>query len=224
MAEIIPKEAPDPRSLLGYDGTDFYVLKVDADGHLQIDALEVALPDGAATQTTLALCLTSLTLIDNLPAALRTVGANALIAAGTDSVGAHHDLRTDTSGRPIVRGEDQVFSYKQSLLSQNVAGLSGADGYLESKSPAAGLLWKVTNVRAVDLTTATTRHGYGVHRAPTTYDFAQTLKAMAAGENSHYHGEVWLEPGDKIRVYFIGGLGGDTCYIDLTGSVMTKET
>jgi len=49
MPEIVPKEAPDPRSFLGYDGTDFYVLKVDADGHLQIDALEVALPEGAGT-------------------------------------------------------------------------------------------------------------------------------------------------------------------------------
>ncbi len=42
MPEVTPKEAPDPRSLLGYDGTDFYVLKVDGDGHLQIDDLGLA--------------------------------------------------------------------------------------------------------------------------------------------------------------------------------------
>ncbi len=36
MPEIIPKEAPDPRSLLAYDGTDFYVLKVDDHGRLHV--------------------------------------------------------------------------------------------------------------------------------------------------------------------------------------------
>jgi len=51
MPTVTPKEVPEPRSALGYDGTNFYVLKVDSDGHLQIDVLDSALPDGAASAT-----------------------------------------------------------------------------------------------------------------------------------------------------------------------------
>lgn len=41
-------------TLLGYDGAAFRNLKTDADGHLQIDGLSLALPAGAATEATLA--------------------------------------------------------------------------------------------------------------------------------------------------------------------------
>ena len=40
-------------TLLGYDGTDFYAIKCDTDGHLQIDVLSTALPMGAATDEVL---------------------------------------------------------------------------------------------------------------------------------------------------------------------------
>lgn len=50
MAEnIFPRHAPHPTAVLGYDGTNFYVLNVDADRHLQIDVLTSGLPLGAAT-------------------------------------------------------------------------------------------------------------------------------------------------------------------------------
>lgn len=46
---LYPREAPYPRSFLGWDGQDFRVVSVDVDGDLQADVLESALPAGAAT-------------------------------------------------------------------------------------------------------------------------------------------------------------------------------
>ena len=76
MPDIKAEIAGAILSLLGYDGTDFRNLKVDADGHLQIDALSAALPPDAATETTLADVYTVLQTIDNL--------VNALVSVGTD--------------------------------------------------------------------------------------------------------------------------------------------
>ncbi len=45
--QITPYGVPRPAGMLGYDGTDFPAVRVDADGHLQIDvlALTTALED-----------------------------------------------------------------------------------------------------------------------------------------------------------------------------------
>jgi hypothetical protein len=40
-------------TILGYDGTNFRAVRIDTDGHLQIDGLSLALPTGAATEATL---------------------------------------------------------------------------------------------------------------------------------------------------------------------------
>ncbi len=50
----------------GDDGTDRQNVAVDTDGHVQADVLECALPTGAATQATLADCLTALQVLDNV--------------------------------------------------------------------------------------------------------------------------------------------------------------
>jgi len=64
MPDVFPREAPEPRSLLGWDGTAFYVVAVDAAGHGQVDVLSSALPSGAATQATLAAILAELTTLN----------------------------------------------------------------------------------------------------------------------------------------------------------------
>ena len=37
MARVYPSGVPEPRGVLGYDGTDFRVPSVDSAGHLQVD-------------------------------------------------------------------------------------------------------------------------------------------------------------------------------------------
>jgi len=201
MPEIIPNHVPSPLTLLAWDGTAYRPITIDALGNVQVDVLASALPAGAATAALQALILAQVQTIEDLTHALRSVNTDRL----------------------VVRGADQLFSYNTSLLNRTVGVISGAGGFLASGSPAAGLVWKVTNVRAVDRTSATTAHEYVIFRAATTYDFEEVVAAMPALTNSFYHGEVWLEAGDLIRVYFAGGLVADTCWVELTGHVMTKE-
>lgn len=46
--KITPDRIAFPRTFLAWDGEDFYVVKCDADGHLQMDVVTSGLPTGAA--------------------------------------------------------------------------------------------------------------------------------------------------------------------------------
>lgn len=134
-----------------------------------------------------------------------------------------HCLSVDGEGRLEVRGEDQHFSFRERLASVRTAVISGAGGYLDSNAVTAGRIWKVTNIHAVDVVTATTMHTYMVQRGANFWYFYEPRAALVAGVPSFYHGELWLEPIDTVRVWFTGGLVGDTCIVTLTGYEMTKE-
>jgi len=69
MPTVTPKEAPDPRSILGYDGSNFFVIKTDSDGHLQVDVLE----------------------IDVLAAALQSVATDRFQVRGEDQLHSYED-------------------------------------------------------------------------------------------------------------------------------------
>ncbi len=60
MPQILPSSAPSPRAVLGYDGTAYRVLTVDAAGNVQVDVLASGLPAGAATAANQATILTRL--------------------------------------------------------------------------------------------------------------------------------------------------------------------
>jgi len=201
VPEIHPDHAPSPKAVLGTDLANYYVLRVDATGHLQVHVLTSGLPVGAATAAAQALALAQLQLIEDLRDALQSVASDRL----------------------IVRGEDQLFSYRESLLDRATGLVSGADGFFDSNGPAAGTIWKITNIRVVDVTSPTTQHNYLARGGGIDRQFGQEILAFGAGANSHYHGEIWLDPDDVVRVYFIGSLANDTCYIDLTGYQMTVE-
>lgn len=243
--KVTPKRLPSPRTMLGWDGTDFFALKVDGSGHLQIDILTIPLPDDAATDTALkavrdrigaltspaagsvnarlASMYVSLQLIDNLPAALRTVGANALIAAGTDSVGAHHDIRTDTSGRPIVRGMDQLFSFHDTLEVEYHGNPNVDNGYIESAAVPAGELWVIRSIVAHDFATANSAHAHARMIGEDIKIFGAITQALAAGENSNWIGMQILRATETVRTYFTGSVVADTCDVWLNGYIMTKE-
>ncbi len=126
-------------------------------------------------------------------------------------------------GRLQVRGEDQLFSYREALGRPSDGVISAAEGYRDSIPPPAGEIWKVTNVDVVDITTPTTEHRYNTFVGAVLCRFDTITQAFAAAEHSAYHGEVWLDAGDVIRCYFIGGLVGDRCIVTLTGYRMTLE-
>jgi len=78
MPNIYPNHAPMPRAFLAWDGTAYRVCSVDAAGQLQVDIIASALPAGAATAANQATMITALQLIDDLRAALDSVGTDEI--------------------------------------------------------------------------------------------------------------------------------------------------
>ncbi len=193
---------PEPRSALFFDGTNWRVARVSATGYLEIDVLTSTLPAGAATEATLASVDAYLGLIAVLWNCLRTVGTD----------------------RFMVKGEDQLHSFKETLQALTTTQVSGAGGYIERPGPSAGEVWCVTHIMAVDYTSATTHHEYIKRRDTTDYEFDRKTQAFAAEDRSFHHHLLWLEEGDTIRVTFAGSLADDWCGIEIVGYSMTKET
>lgn len=201
MPEIIPDHVPSPRTLLAWDGTAYRPIHIDALGNVQIDVVASALPVGAATAAAQALILAQVQLIEDMRDALQTVDTDRL----------------------IVRGEDQVFSFKERLADFKVGAVSGADGFYASNGPADGLVWVVTNVNAVDTTSPTTRIRLRIVRGALAWFFGDETAAFPINTPMVWGGHVYLEHDDVIFADFIGSLAGDTCMVTLTGYVMTKE-
>jgi len=202
VSKVVPPTVPAPVTPLTYDGVNWNALLSDVARHLQVDVIASGLPAGGATAAHQLTMITALQLIDDLRAALESVGTDRL----------------------RVRGEDQLISYKGALLSMRDATISGAGGYVESETPPAGEIWKVANILTFNVSTATTAHDYYVDRAGDRYWFSRITAAMAAGVNSEHHGEIWLDPGDVVRIYYAGALVDDLCYIILLGHIMTVES
>ena len=188
-------------TLLGFDGTNFHAVKVDTDGELQVDVLTTGLPTGAATAAHQVTQNTALQLIDDLRNALETVATDRL----------------------RVTGEDQLWSYKSRLVSTNWADISGAGGYAVSAVVPAGEIWCVKNISAFDSTTQTTRHQYALYLSGYSYVFAEIAPVLATDRVTFYHGALWLDAGDIVRVTMTGSLAGDDCHIDMTGYSMSKQ-
>lgn len=168
---------------------------------LLVDVIAAILPPDAATLTEQQTQTVSLQLIDDLRAALRSVATD----------------------RILVRGADQLHSFGGVLAAFRTGVVSGAGGWMDGPVVPAATIWCVTNICALDATSATTRHDYLLNHDAAQYRFGESVAAFPAGGLSYWGGWKWLDPGDTIRVGFIGSLAGDTCTILLTGHIMTLE-
>ena len=82
-----------PRMLFASDGSNWYAVQVDSDGHVKVDVISAALPTDAATQTTLASVLTALQTIDDF-------------ALGTNKLFGYYDtLTTEKSTTTLPAGD-----------------------------------------------------------------------------------------------------------------------
>lgn len=214
---------PEPRTALFWDGTHWHFALVDAAGHLQVDTVTSALPAGAATEATLATLATEATLAA-FAAAGATAANQALILAQLQLIEDMRDaLQSVATDRLIVRGEDQLFSFKGVLADDRSAAVSGADGWLDSPTVPAGEIWVVTAGLAMDWTTPTTRHMWYNRHDGADYKFTDLAGAFTGGFGSEWEGHIYLDPSDTIRVTFLGSLVGDNCQIVLNGYIMTLE-
>lgn len=194
-----------------------------------VDELDVivessALPSGAATETTLGL-------VKDRIGALSTPAGGSTNKLLTDALtalqfidnlyGALHSVNSDEM---VVRGEDQLYSVKDVIGFRHEAGMNADNGYITTGSVPAGELWKVTNLSATNRVRATTTHEYDYYHAGAPIYLLEDSTGWAATVRSQWIGEIWMAPGDFLRVSFIGGLSGDTCRLAVAGHKMTLET
>jgi len=137
-----------------------------------------------------------------------------------------HALTCDADGNlqldPLLVGGDQLFSYKTSLLHVSKTTVVGASGYANSGPVPAGELWHVTHVTSVNYTKATTQHVYRVARGADNYVFHDITDAFAIGARSTFKCDLWLEEDDVVQIWLMGSNNGDTAWVYLLGSIMTK--
>jgi hypothetical protein len=138
---------------------------------------------------------------------------------GTD----FYALKVDTTGRLRVRGEDQLISYKDQVVTQSYGVPSGANGYRESAIVPASAVWVVTHIASQDDTTATTTHRYFVRHGGADYGLYTNSAALGIGGTSSLATRLYLVAGDTIKVFFTGALAGDMCGVWVYGHSMTKE-
>lgn len=245
MPEIIPYHTPYPKAVIGWDGTAWRPFTIDAAGHIQADVVTSGLPAGAATAANQATMITALQLIDDLRNALDSVNVDELRVliwnwaalpllgnrpAGWDEIlvsgwtgAAAVQLLADAAGRLSVRGEDQLFSFKEMLCERLSHTKVGAGNYsLDSPTPPANEVWVVTNVVMWNDTTAGNRQVIQLFDGVGVAALKQTVTSVV-DEGTQWTGHAYLEDDDLIRGRFYACAGGDVLSMSVVGYKMSKE-
>ena len=136
----------------------------------------------------------------------------------------YRPIRMFTDGTVQVRGEDQLFSFKEPLGVRRTSTISGPNGWGDSASPPAEQVWIVTAIAARDTTSPTTAHRYQFTGMPLTPDFFEQVQAFGIDALSTWGGHLYMVQGNTVRVTFTGGLANDSVRVELTGYIMTLET
>ena len=133
-------------------------------------------------------------------------------------------IQTDADGRLIVRGEDQVFSYKEAYCERiPLADVAAGSFTLEGSVVTDGEVWVVTQIVAFVIGSVVTRitlqreHGEDL-------PWFKNLMAPPAWEGINWQGWAPLEYPNRISAYFEGCAQDDDLFLDIMGFKMTKET
>lgn len=201
MATIIPATTPKPNAPIAYNGTDWTALLSDAARHLQVDVVASGIPTGAATAANQATEITALQLIDDLRGALQSVATDRL----------------------RVRGENQLFSLEDAQYSEKWGTLAAANWYIDTAAVPAGKVWVITTICTLNNSRATTNQSAMIVSGAGSYRIAHETRAFGVGDGLAWSGHIYLRAAAYVRVYFIGGVVGDSVRVYLTGYLMTKE-
>lgn len=144
-------------------------------------------------------------------------------------ISGRHDLaatpiQTDAKGRLIVRGENQLFTFKDTFELIVNTPLSGAGGYMASGAVPAGEIWVITAATAIDVTGATTRISFARRSGVWAYTFGGERGPIGVSDMVFWSGHEYCKEDDLLWTYFIGAGAADVCYAYFTGYIMTKET
>ncbi len=201
MPEVLGNP-PSPRVALFWNGTAWQWALVDAAGHLQIDTVTSALPAGAATEATLASADGYLGLIAVLWNCLRTVGTD----------------------RFMVKGEDQLFSYKGVLQDQKyLADAAAGTNTLVGSTVPAGEIWVVTNICVANRRNDS---GYVKIRMAHLFDWPGVagLPPLTKEVPACWTGHFILVPTQRLEAIFYACIVNDDLYWVTYGYRMTLET
>lgn len=174
---------------------------IDTD-ELVVNVDESVLPAGASTAANQATAITALQKLDDLQDALQSVALD----------------------RFLVRGSDQLFSFKGVMAQHRYAAISGLSGFVDSDPCPAGEIWCVTTSSSTVWNAASTEHLHNLRHDAADFPFARLAGAFPAQQWQHLPCFTWLDPADVIRVYFPGVAADRSCIIALTGYKMTLET
>jgi len=174
---------------------------------LSLDELDVnveasVLPPLAATTTNQATMIAALQKLDDLQDALQSKALDRL----------------------LVRGMDQLYSFLDALPTLYVGNPSGDDGFVETEAVAAGQIWHLTALCIRDDNRLLTKIEYVFRRAAADFTFDFNPNGVAAATWWPVKCDLWLRPGDTIRLYCTGCQATDTMRFHALGDRMTKET
>lgn len=143
MEPVIPIAPANVVEVVTIDGKKFYTLIVDTNGHLQVDAVSNALPDGAATDLTLQEISIYLDALQDLRYALHSVNTDELqvnvestvqppsptsVVSGKDTVaaaGTHEQM----ANVPCLSVTIRALSTNTGLIYLGPDGVSSTTGY-----------------------------------------------------------------------------------------------
>jgi len=196
-----------PRTLFASDGSNWYAVLVDSDGHVKIDVVSLPLPTDAATATNQTTMITALQLIDDLRAALGSVNTD--------------DLQVDVKTYPGVNALLNIpFGYNDRYLEEksNLNATAGTNVLLSTVVPA-GEVWVANSLVGVNATTNPTAIRLGIYDGATYYTLFEKL---TPGSNARVSLNVpmYLKAGDYLFAYFSGCVAGDDLYLDANGYKM----
>lgn len=135
---------------------------------------------------------------------------NALKSVGTDQL--------------IVKGQDQLHSFKAAVYDHSAGNPSAANGFRSSSAVPANTVWHVTVISGYDGTRALTQISFNILRGAQLYAVDQEIRAIAINERAIFTGDLWLESGDLIRTYYVGSQAADNCVLQVHGESFTKES
>ena len=244
--EIIPDSSPNPESALGYDGTDFRTLKVDAAGHTQVDILTAAADSGLATQTTLASILTELgekletgqlsfedvTKYLNVAVRVSVLPLGAATSAKQDTMITLLQVIDDLEGalasagidQLAVKGQDQLFSYKAQVLIHATMTATAATMILTTDPVPSGEVWVITSASVRNVDRAVPAGDIGIKLAGDTYYWLISGSTTGASFYISFSGHMYLEAGNRVAFYVTGCTVDDTLEMSVNGYKMTKES
>lgn len=220
MSPLIGETLGQIVTVIGWDGTHFYPLAVDADGQLQIDVLTAPLPAGAATAAHQVTMITALQLIDDLRAALATVATDSLRATVLSSA-----LPTGAATQATLAALLALFTGTQLGYKAQLSDLvtftctAGGVNSLNSTVVPANEVYHVTMIAYTVVSATMTRvrldHATGAAHVYFLDDLAPLTAVLVPLDH-----ELWLDAGSRVRLYVNDTAIGDVLLLRLFGEIL----